>query len=611
MLPFVTLLFVSLNAFAQSKTPRLFPHPLTAIESNNRLKEIENFDRNYDEKIHMIKAKASKHYHSDLDETYTIHHVLQSFNYCLALLDSHIPSNQARAFDVLRACLELQDKDPSSKTFGVWPYFLEEPFATKKSPPDRNWADFCAVRILRILNNYYSILPADLQIAANQALRNAAKEIQHRDIKPDYTNICLMGLHVCYMTAMMYDDSDMMLYAKKRLADFYSCTLLNNGFVEYNSPAYTKLALDEVLELKQDVTDSNDLALLNAIYFTGWRILAQHYHAPTAQWAGPHGRAYSVLANGGIYNWLYTSSNGIIHPSTQINFSKTEDPYLKHYLPETLLPSFTGAIFPRIQIDTFIRANQNFEINPLVSYQEKDTTRKLEMHDVIGKTYFTHKFALSSVNKSCMWDQRRPVLAYWGDASNPNYMRVRLLHDQVDYAAANVFCNQDSTNILGAINFTTNGGDKHVTIDAIKNATIEATDLRIRFEFGGDFKNVNYTQIDTLNKIAYVQSKGLNFRVEVPIVRFMENSPVFLSGADASSKWVDLVLYSGEKKSINFEQIQEAVIGFLINISEGNFSQSSKVKSSIKKGQLILSSGGLKVNVAVKPYPEKVSLLLK
>ncbi|NEW85171.1 MAG: hypothetical protein GZ094_22790 [Mariniphaga sp.] len=62
-------------------------------------------------------------------------------------------------------------------------------------------------------------------------------------------------------------------------------------------------------------------------------------------------------------------------------------------------------------------------------------------------------------------------------------MQIRFLHDQSDYGAANIFCSQDSTNVLGAINFTTNGGDKHVNIDVIKNGIIKANDLRLIFEF--------------------------------------------------------------------------------------------------------------------------------
>lgn len=604
-------LFVAKQMPAQLGNVHLFPNTSTESEIKSVQKEVENFNRNYDSSLHMIKAKAFKHYHSDLDDTYTIHNVLQSFNYAVALLDSYQPANYQRAFEVLSTCLNLQDKDPSSKTFGVWPYFLEEPFATKKSPPDRNWADFCSVRILRILNNHYAILPDDLKNACYNALMNATHEIKERDIKPDYTNICLMGLHVCYMTSIMYDDASLLSYSRNRLQHFYDCTLLNNGFIEYNSPAYTKLALDEVWELKKNVSNTKDHAMLDSIYNIGWKVVSSHYHAPSGQWAGAHGRAYAVMINPGVYNWLYTASNGTIHPDTQIPYSKTEDPILKHRIPSHLLFDFTHPIYPRLQIDTFIRANQPFEINPMVSYQTTDTVRKLNIKNVIGKTYYTKDMVFSSVNKASLWDQRRPVLAYWGTPKKPNYMRVRFLHDMNDYAAANIFCDQDSTNLIGAINFTKNGGDSHVSIDAIKNGTIKASDLRLRIEFGGNIKDISFSEMNAIKRSVLVNASPLKFRIDIPFVKFDAFQPEFLTGADTSIKWVDVILFHGEKTEFNFEKIQDAVIGLLISISKDSTITEPSIKTTFENHSFTLSSKKLKVTVATKPYAEPVSLLVK
>ncbi|MCX6300279.1 MAG: hypothetical protein NTY72_14440 [Bacteroidetes bacterium] len=605
------LMVITKFVSAQNDNIHLFPDTLSATEIKAVVKEVENTSRNYDSIAHLIKAKAFKHYHSDLDETYTIHNVLQSFNYAVALLDTYQPTNYNRAFEVLKACLSLQDANPQSKTFGVWPYFQEEPFATKKSPPDRNWADFCSVRILRILNNHYAVLPEDIKVSMFNALINATKEIKIRDIKPDYTNICLMGLHVCYMTAIMYNDAELLSYSKKRLQNFYECTLLNKGFIEYNSPAYTKLALDEIWELKKNVSNEKDHAILDSIYNIGWGVVAKHYHKNSAQWAGPHGRAYSVLTNSGIYNWLYTSSNGLINPVTQMSFSKTEDHILKHRIPGYLLPYFLNPKYPRLQLDTFIHANQSFEINPMVSYQTSDTVRKLNIRNVIGKSYLTSNYVISSINKSSLWDQRRPIMAYWGSPKKNNYMRVRLLHNMIDYAAANVFCDQDSTHIIGAINFTTNGGDTHVSIDAIKNATIKVTDFRLRFEFGGNVGDVLFAEIDSLKRSAVIKSDRLKCRIDIPYVKFDEFKPVFSVGSDGNIKWVDLVIYNGEIREINFNKINEAVIAFMIAISDVNNIAIPKINTVNTAQLLTVSSGKLKVQTATNPYLEPISLLIK
>jgi hypothetical protein len=81
---------------AQNATIHLFPDTLSASEIKTVVKDVENNSRNYDSVVHLIKAKAFKHYHSDLDETYTVHNVLNSFNYAVALFDAQQPAYTQR-----------------------------------------------------------------------------------------------------------------------------------------------------------------------------------------------------------------------------------------------------------------------------------------------------------------------------------------------------------------------------------------------------------------------------------------------------------------------------------------------------------------------------------
>lgn len=595
---------------SQQKNTTLQPIVLSGQELEVVLKEIERYEPKYDSTVHLVWATQAKHYHSDFQEETKVHSVKSSLGYAEALLDSRKPEYYERAFDVLRAVIALQDQDAESKTFGVWPYTLEEPLATKKTPADRNWADFCAVPIIGIINNHSDILPNDLKEKTQRALLLASQAIRKRDVRPDYTNISLMGLYVCYMTADMYNDADLMDYARKRLKAFYDCTVLNKGFIEYNSPAYFKLSLDEVLRLKKHVINAEDLALLEYIYNTGWNVIARHYHQLTAQWAGPHGRAYSVLLGSSTYNWLYTASGGIVNPDTPTEFSKDQDPMLKHQIPDDLIPYFTQPKLPRMEIDTFIRGGQKIELNPLVSYQESDRGVWIKTKEVIGKSYFTNDFVLSSANQSCLWNQRRPLIAYWGTSQKPVSMQIRFLHDGYDYAAANIFCAQDSTNVLGAVNFTTNGGDRHVTIDVIENATIKATDLRLRFEFGGDISSVSFNAPEAGKNLVVGKSGKLNFRIELPYQKFGDYQGNWSTGADDKNKWIDLVIYSGSEKEFNFGEIQEAVLGFLFSLKAGTITEAPV--EVLKSGEnLNLKWNGLSVNALIKPYEERATLVLK
>lgn len=611
LITIILLLFVAACAPSHQKNTTLQPIVLTGQEIEVVLKEIKRYESKYDSTVRLVWATQARHYHSDFQEETKIHSVRSSLGYAEALLNSRKPEFRKRAFDVLRAVIALQDQDPDSKTCGVWPYSMEEPLATKKSPADRNWADFSAVPIIGIINNHSDILPEDMKEKTQKALLLAAQAIRKRDVRPDYTNISLMGLYVCYMTADMYADTDLMDYARKRLKAFYDCTVLNKGFIEYNSPAYFKLSLDEVLRLKNQVINPDDLAMLEFIYHTGWSVIARHYHQPTAQWAGPHGRAYSVLLNPSTYNWLYTASDGFVNPDTPTEFSKDEDPILKHRIPADLIHYFTKPKLPRMEIDTFIRGGQKIELNPLVSYQESDRGVWIETKEVIGKSHLSHDFVLSSANQSCLWNQRRPLIAYWGTSQKPVSMQIRFLHDFYDYASANIFCVQDSSNVLGAINFTTNGGDRHVTIDVIEEGKIKASDLRLRLEFGGDISSVSFSSPDTKMNSVSGQSGNVNFRVEIPYLKFEEFTGVMSTGGDEKNKWIDFVIYSGNEKEFNFGQIREAVIGFLITLSAEKTINKHLVEVKKSNDYIELSWNNLSLKAISKPYAERATLVLK
>jgi hypothetical protein len=166
------------------------------------------------------------------------------------------------------------------------------------------------------------------------------------------------------------------------------------------------------------------------------------------------------------------------------------------------------------------------------------------------------------------------------------------------------------THVLGAVNFTTNGGDRHVTIDVIQNATITASDLRLRFEFGGDAGSVSMAQPDGKRKVVTGRSGVVNFRVEVPYGQLGGEKGTLVTGGDDKNKWIEYVVYSGSEKTFNFEEISEAVIGFLVAVKTGGIGE-LPVETSISGDTLHLKWNNLAVNALIRPYSEKATLVLK
>jgi hypothetical protein len=106
-------------------------------------------------------------------------------------------------------------------------------------------------------------------------------------------------------------------------------------------------------------------------------------------------------------------------------------------------------------------------------------------------------------------------------------------------------------------------------------------------------------------------SGKVNFRIELPIVKFGDYSGTLTTGGDEKNKWVDFVIYSGTEKEFNFEKLQEAILGFLVTLKNGQIT-ADKVVAVSQSGDLIeLAWENLKVTAQTKPYAERVSLVLK
>lgn len=521
----------------------LNPIQLTKMEQQDLLKEL-NDNYQFDIKENMVKKQImSKHYHSDLS-TGIVHDVLQSFKYAKKLLLIDDIQMRERACNVLWKVLSLQTKDQQSKYSGVWPYHLEEPLSRKESPVDYNWADFCSVELIGVLCNSEKVLSADLKDEILFSLKLAADRIIERNVGLSYTNIALMDIYVTYMVGNILKDEKIVDYGKDKLYRFKTYTENNHGFVEYNSPAYLPVCLDLLKLMKDHFRNDEDLKVVNFLYSFGWEILALHFHAPSGQWAGPNSRSYSDLSGRNLYSLLYDATSGKVALASNLVGRK---PYeINHSMPEELLSYFLDPIYPKTENDVFDATD-----NP-----------------VEGTTYMNEKFVVASTNRSSLWNQRRPLIIHWGTPQNPSYFRVRFLRNMYDFAAANLFCAQDSTNVLAAINFAVNGGRSHISIDRIRNGKFSANDLRLRFEFGGENRDFAYQKLNTKGTYRrLVTVNGNRFIIDIPYMSFIENIKESEIVENQGIKYIDFIFYSGKEKEFDLLNMNEAVMAFLVSVN--------------------------------------------
>jgi rhamnogalacturonyl hydrolase YesR len=552
------------------------PVKLTEEEKQTVRRTVEELEERYDPERKMLTSKLNGwNYHTDATSG-TFHHVRGSFEYALALLDLDDAQYRQQAFDIIEKTISLQDADTTSKSCGVWPYFEEEPLATKKSPIDYNWADFNAVTLLDIYTGHKDKLPPALSKKIEEAIVLAAKSIQKRNIGPDYTNIAIMGAYVTYFVSHLFDIPDMQSYAAARLQRFYNYTLEKNGFSEYNSPAYTIVALNELDRMKRHIVEPKAKGMVDSLYTIGWDIIAKHFHRPTAQWAGPHNRSYSTPVSPSFYGLLYGASDGKIDLGYK---DERRDVRIKHHIPAHLLPYFLSPVYPRLQRDTF----ENNE------------------PQITGTCYLADRYALSSANKSSLWNQRRPFLAYWGTADRPSYLQVRFLHDLYDFSAATYFSEQKENAILSGINFATNGGDKHVNIDILKEGKFKARDLRLRFEFGNT--DAGKLSVPAKNDAPVTFTvDSLQFNIRLFYALFDTYKGYWEKGGDGKNGWIDFVLYSGDETDIDLTAIDTAALGFTFRIAPADATcPEEPVAYSVNEGMLSAEWSGLSIALPVKP----------
>ena len=161
---------------------------LTGIEEY-----LSDCDARYSEERRMLGTRwEGPGYHTRVPNGTWAHPTRESLDYALGLLVSGDPARTERAASVIDGVLSLQDTAPTSKTYGIWPWLLEEPLS-EMDPPDWNWADFCGARLAQMLRGYAERLPEDLIRRMRAGLGHAAWSIFRRNVGPGYTNIAIMG----------------------------------------------------------------------------------------------------------------------------------------------------------------------------------------------------------------------------------------------------------------------------------------------------------------------------------------------------------------------------------------------------------------------------------
>jgi hypothetical protein len=358
-----------------------------------------------------------------------------------------------------------------------------------------------------------------------------------------------MGTYVTLVAGERFAVRELFDYGRSRLQRFYDYTQERGSFSEYNSPTYTVVAISEISRMRQHVRDAQSQALLNTLNDFAWYHLARRFHAPTRQWAGPHSRSYSTL--------LRDRTLGFIQRATGEEVT---------FMPEARAWESIDA--QRIKLECPAELEENFlELEELRQEVEAFVRNPGDEHSIVGTTFLHPRFALGSVNIGDLWNQRRPLVAYWHGAGGVVAMRVRCLHDDYDYSSASIFTVQEKNDALSAVVFATDRGDTHISLDRIQNATIMARDLRVRLQFEGAIGGLVLPGEAALEEPIKFRSGLVAGAFCVHQALFGEEPVRLKTGRDGQTVWIDVILYEGVPRRIDFREIEEAVVVFTLSVA--------------------------------------------
>lgn len=554
-------------------------------------KIMARMDALYDEKEKMITQYRGEHgYHSTLVNQW-VHSTRDSLAYAYERMNRDGEGDFEEAEAILKRVVPLQDINAANDTYGIWSYYMEEPLE-KMAPPDWNWADFCGKVLIQILMDYGGRLTDELQQMLRQSVIHCCNSIMRRDMGPHYTNISIMGTLVTMAAGEAFGLENLTSYAGRRLDTLYEFNMGHGAFQEYNSPSYTWVVIDDLAAMTPYIKNEESLRKFRDINDLAWKCIAEHYHYKTKQWAGPHSRFYAMLEDMELQMRIQRALD------YRIMLVPLEAEGLAERLPMGFFSS--AGVCPDRYIRYFTEPTKENEVDAVYAYGNNPSERE------IAVCRQKEAYNLGTFYKNTFWNQRRSHISYYGTEEKPVYCSMKCLHDFYDYSSGLVVTAQDGMRAVSAVSFGTDGGDTHCSLDLIRDASIHASDLRIRFEIGGAVDTVR--AVEESEGRFRIETEGEQIRIEFPYAEFgkypvsfalvEEREHVNETGDHKTSGAVigiDAVLYHGEPAMIHFKELERCCCGVSFEIVPKGESFAEPAAAGVENGYLWVEQGNLKV----------------
>ncbi len=566
------------------------------------LRYLDARSRSYDPDAKLVRtSRVGKSDYTRLQGK-PAHPIRDSIGYATQLLEANDAKHRARACDVIRKVISLQDTHRRSLTYGLWPWYAEEPF-DKMFIPDYNWAAFVGKELLYVVIHHDAQLPSDLRQSIRESIQRACTCIRRRPLHVGYTNIAAMSSYVTLVAGERLRDPKLLAYGRWLFDKWYDYTMLHGSFTEFNSPTYTNVALRVVARMMNDILDPDRRAKAERLNEMLWAHKARRFHAPTWQWAGPHSRAYHELSGSPFGRFIRPRQGGgaeFVPPDELgLDVGSWRNPQrpprqrLACYL-EPLTP-------PREEVEVFFKAGER-----LPNGMGNQSSRVAQLA-IVGTTYLHPRFALGTVNFLDFWEQHRNLIAYWGTRDRPACMVLRCISGRHGFCSAFFTSVQRRGDLLAAVVFATDYGNRFMDMDPLVNQTLKTDSLRIEFELSGYLGEMRLPERFKLDRPFVIEDRKTRIRLQYLGGTFAGQTPTPEVRKVRGKVVLVLHLYKGPDKAFRLPDLQEAGALFAVRFDELGAPDPPDPKVSRGAGdvQLSWSADGsqLELRVPSKPLP--------
>ena len=526
----------------------------------NHQKKVDEFYDFFEEDVGLFYSIQNRPdaYHTKITQG-KVHFYMTNADRMVALFDSGRPRDIEIGLKVVDAILAGQCKKEGA-TFGLWPYFYEESLE-EMDAPDWNMADFNGINLLQLLLDYEDLLGYERTQKVKQACHDACRCIMHRDVTITYTNVTIMDIYMTLVFGERYDE-EILAYGKKKLKRFYHLVMNQQSFEEHSSPTYSVIVVDIIGLMLQHVKDADSLLMINELNDLEWSVISEHYHPKTGEWAGPMSRAYANFLDDTKHSFFEKALDFKIKLCDEQNFGLMDMRY--------------DVVCPEKYVDFFTNQEKTLDRIKLLSrgfnYPYYEPPR-------IESLYISKDFTLGSFCLCGGWHQHKTLMAHFGDKQKKYCMHYRVLHNLYDFCSGFTATLQKSSTALSVTNFHTNRGDTHNDLDKVKNATISANDLRVRYQVEANTDGI-------IDDIEIVKSEngckltiaGVPVEIGFDFAEISGLTPYFEIGKDGRFLNIDMVFYSGDATNINLNKLDSLVGVSHLVIGEENITPVSVSK---------------------------------